>query len=786
MSYHRRPPVALPFCAGRALREQVRSTGGRVAEGISDLPRSKIDGAADDGTGEKSMDVKDLKQPVSLQCDSTDEIDRPVLSRRNYLLGSVAVGVHLVAPLSNAAAAPRKTGNIVKLDGSAGGKRFDGIGVVNGGGATSVLLKDYPEPQRSQILDFVYKPKFGASVSALLVEIPGDGNSTQGSMPSHMHTRDDLDYNRGYTWWIMKEAKRRNPKLSLDATAWSAPGWIGDNKNNEVNQVDRDNADFWSQDAVEYYIKWLEGLRSVHGLELDAIGCRNEKGASASFAKALKKALLTRNFKNVKLHAFDNWGENKLDFVSGMLRDKELRDAIDVISAHTFTEIPASPAVISAAKQMHKPIWNTEDHVYRKGFDCAISIVNCFNRNYHESGATKVVNWYDIGGLYPVEPYAEDPPAVLAWEPWSGHYKVREALWGYAHYGQFSEIGWTYLNGGSGRLDKGGTYVTLKSSDGDYSVILETRDAKINQTFQLEIASNLSTKPLCVWQSNAAEQFVRKSDLVMHGRVVTLTLEPNTIYSLSTTRGQQKGAFDGIPEARPFPFPYVENFDSYDVPKRTGYLPRYTADILGAFEITDRPDEKSGKCLQQVVPAPTLSWAPEWQPYTIIGDREWSDYEVSVDVWLKPGDTAGVMGRINHVGTGYGVIPKGYYLELKHSGECRLIAIRGKKDPNEIVGDAEQQRLIASGKSEGEGGELVLDSRKATLKSGQWVRLNLRLEGETLTGSIDGRPIVSGTSRLYTAGMAGLLVGQEPKHTSTPFFKSLIIDAVGEGSSVRS
>jgi len=732
------------------------------------------------------MDVRDQRNAVSVQRGSTDELGHPVLSRRNYLLGSVAVGVHLVTPLSNAIAAPRATGNTVKLDGSAGGKRFDGIGVVNGGGATSVLLKDYPEPQRSQVLDLVYKPKFGASVSALLVEIPGDGNSTQGSMPSHMHTRDDLDYNRGYTWWILKEARKRNPKLSLDATAWSAPGWIGDKENNESNQAQRDNADFWSQDAVEYYIKWLEGLRSVHGLELDAIGCRNEKGASVSFAKALKKALLSRKFENVKLHAFDNWGDKKLDFVSEMLRDKELRDAIDIISAHTFTEIPASPAVISAAKQMDKPIWNTEDHVYRKGFDCAISIVNCFNRNYHESGATKVVNWYDIGGLYPVEPYAEDPPAVLAWEPWSGHYRVHEALWGYAHYGQFSEIGWTYLNGGSGNLAKGGTYVTLKSSNGDYSVILETRDAKVNQTFQLEISGNLSTKPLCRWKSNAAEQFVRQSDLVMHDRVATLTLEPNTIYSLSTTRGQQKGGFDGIPEARSFPFPYAENFDSYKDPTQSGYLPRYTADILGAFEITDRPDNKPGKCLRQVVPAPTLSWAPEWQPYTIIGDRNWSNYEVNVDVWLKPGDAAGVMGRINHVGTGYGVIPKGYYLELKDTGECRLITIRGKKDPKELVGDAEQQRLIAAGKFEGEGGELVLDQGKAAFKSGKWVRLTLRMKGDTLTGLVDGRPIVSGTSRLYTTGMAGLLAGQESKRTSTPFFKSLRIDAVADEPSAKS
>ena len=74
----------------------------------------------------------------------------------------------------------------VEVKGDAGGKRFDGIGAVSGGGATSVLLKDYPEPQRSQVLDLLFKPKFGASMSALYVEIPGDG-TTQGTEPSHMH-----------------------------------------------------------------------------------------------------------------------------------------------------------------------------------------------------------------------------------------------------------------------------------------------------------------------------------------------------------------------------------------------------------------------------------------------------------------------------------------------------------------------------------------------------------------------------------------------------------------------
>jgi galactosylceramidase len=81
----------------------------------------------------------------------------------------------------------------IDLNGHAGGKRFDGIGAVSGGGATSVVLKDYPEPQRTQVLDLLFKPKFGASMSALLVEVPGDANATQGSELSHMHTRDDLN-----------------------------------------------------------------------------------------------------------------------------------------------------------------------------------------------------------------------------------------------------------------------------------------------------------------------------------------------------------------------------------------------------------------------------------------------------------------------------------------------------------------------------------------------------------------------------------------------------------------
>jgi hypothetical protein len=42
----------------------------------------------------------------------------------------------------------------------------------------------------------------------LKVEIGGDDQSTDGSESSHMHEPWDENYNRGYEWWLMKEAKK--------------------------------------------------------------------------------------------------------------------------------------------------------------------------------------------------------------------------------------------------------------------------------------------------------------------------------------------------------------------------------------------------------------------------------------------------------------------------------------------------------------------------------------------------------------------------------------------------
>ena len=75
----------------------------------------------------------------------------------------------------------------IVLDGNATGRVYEGLGAVSAG-ASSRLLIDYPEPYRSQILDYLFKPGYGAALQHLKVEIGADVNSTDGSEPSHMRS----------------------------------------------------------------------------------------------------------------------------------------------------------------------------------------------------------------------------------------------------------------------------------------------------------------------------------------------------------------------------------------------------------------------------------------------------------------------------------------------------------------------------------------------------------------------------------------------------------------------
>ena len=635
-------------------------------------------------------------------------------------------------------------GQTISVNGASSGRLFEGIGGCSGGGATSVLLMSYPEPYRSQILDLLFKPQFGASMTTQYIEIGGDGNSTQSTEPSHVHSQTDENYQRGWEWWLIKEAKKRNPGITLDGVAWACPGWVG-------------NGNFWTQDMCDYYVKWIKGLKASYGFDMDAIGCRNESGENIPFVKMLHTSLVNAGLSSTKVHAFDNWGSGKFNFLSQFATDTDLVKAVDVIGAHTTwispwseTKVPLPAAGVNSGKR----IWDTEEHIYSGpnppgfyGFPGALSIVDACNSNYIDMKVTKTIFWYLIAAYYPIESYY-DFSLGAASQPWSGNYVINPQLWAYAHYNQFVKLGWQYLDSacrtiGSSNAD--GTICALKSPDNkDFSIILETKGCTVNKTLTFNISGGLPTnKPLCVWKSTATAQFVRQADVTPSNGSFTMTFEPQTIYSISTTTGQQKGSFS-IPSAKAFPLPYYETYDHYTDPKLWGYMPYYNVDLTGVFEIANRPDG-SGKCLRQVLAQKSNAWGGEWTPLSMLGDQNWTDYEVSADVYFDNGGWAGVMGRIASPNAGY-------YLKLQPSGAWALYAATG-----------------------GAGSSLA--TGLATL-SGQWHNVKLRFQGSTITGFIENKQVCSVSNTTYTKGMVGLVTGDPSGTRNTAMFDNLLVNTV--------
>ena len=166
------------------------------------------------------------------------------------------------------------------------GPTFDGIGALSGGGGTSRLLYDYPEPQRAEILDTLFDTDGGA-LQIFKVEIGGDAQSTEATEASHMHTRDDENYERGYEWWLMAEAKRRNPEIKLYGLSWGAPGWVGDGQ-------------YFSDDNLAYHLNWLKGAKAVHNLTVDYMGIWNEHSYSMDWVVELRRTLDREGFSDVQ------------------------------------------------------------------------------------------------------------------------------------------------------------------------------------------------------------------------------------------------------------------------------------------------------------------------------------------------------------------------------------------------------------------------------------------------------------------------------------------------------
>lgn len=601
----------------------------------------------------------------------------------------------------------------IRIDFKKDGRIYEGIGALSAG-ASSKLLLDYPEEVRSQIFDYLFKPKFGASLQQIKVEIGGDVNSTDGTEPSHAHSRNEFlnpkpeYFQRGYEWMVLKEAKKRNPDIFLDCLEWGCPGWIGDGV-------------FYSQDNIDYIVSFMKGAKTYHGIDFDFTGVWNERPYNIEWIKQMRKTLDKNGLKDVKIIAADVFDWN---IATDMQNDKELNDAIYAMGIHYNERWKKDPYSSSeTAKSLNKSIRNSEGGPWKGDWDGFEYLVKLYNRNYIVGKSTNVITWSLITSYYD-NLSLPNSGLMMAKTPWSGHYEVQPAIWAAAHTTQFAEPGWQYVDSGCGLLKKG-SYVTLKSPDEkDFSMIIETVDTIGVQTITYKLSDNFADKSLHVWKSTREKcQFEKQADLKVRNNKFTIKLDGKSAYSITTTTGQTKGNYP-IPEDKSFPFPYHSDFEDATI----GQLPKYFMDQAGVFEVHQRQDRK-GNCLKQVITEQGTEWEIGQNPFvgTILGDTLWTNYEVQADVnILENTGCAKILGRVMEVSRG-GDFPNGYWFKINTSGSWVLYA-----------------------------GDQKIKSGKTKFEPFIQNHISIKFNGNTVSASVNNIEVVSVNNSKYTHGLAGI------------------------------
>jgi galactosylceramidase len=651
--------------------------------------------------------------------------------------------------------------SLFEIDVASVGPPLDGIGAISGGGATSRLLIDYPEPQRGDILDLMFKPYAGGNLQVLKVEIGGGAQTSDGSEATHMITEDDEDYTRGYEFWLMTEALARNPKIRLLGLPWSWPAWVQPFTDISL--------------PVKYVVNWVSGAKRHHGLDIYAVGIWNEDPTSDTYVIALRKGLDDSGFRLVKIvytDAGQGWP---------LPRTKAASEAVEVLGSHYpgTHALPSSETIASG-----KVLWASEDSPTPDFIgSCWARIVN---QNFAVANITSTLMWNLVNSYYQMFPFG-GRGMMTAIEPWSGHYETKSSLFVTAHTTWFTEVGsWHYLtkDRGSGQLQAGGSYVSLVDPiTSELTIVIEkmawestchgtwypkyfpSNYVTANETARFCFV-NATTESFAVWYShfeapdvstdplfNQSTYLKRQHDVVVDSSgCISIDISINSMLTITSRKNSiilaPRNAFipDStaglIPPTGSLLLPYNDGFEPSGGNRTEA---KYWSDIAGFFQLMPAPsgiggDARAGTVMQQMLPAPPVPFhSKNPQPVTLMG-QHWPSVNVSIDFWIAGGGSTDVFSDIPN--------------------SAALCVCCSASNINDVEGMwvlfyADSRMGVATSASRMKAPDAVKPAN-VTVGAGHWHHLEAACGANALWVKLDGKVILAGHPVRAAGGFVGL------------------------------
>ena len=570
----------------------------------------------------------------------------------------------------------------------------------------------------SEVLDFLFLPNFGASLHWLKVEIGGEALATEGSEASHARSLQELqrpNYDRGYEWRLMAEARRRNPAIGLYGLSWTWPGFLAGSSGGSSP---------WSDTALtaNYSISWVRGAERRHGLRVDVLGVWNERPFSAEYVKRLRAGLDAAGFRHTAILCDDG----KYSCAAAMLSDAHLMAAVSIVGGHG----PPTPQAV----QTGKPLWFSEDFHSHGGEAGGAVWAAQLNGRYLLHNMTATLAWNAVDAFYPGLAF-DNTGLMTARCPWSGQYEVLATVWATAHTTQFSRPGWHFLpvGGGSGLLREGGSFVTYveRGDRANFSIVVEKFSGDGGQvsaeTVGFCLAGSLRWAvgtPLSVWSSSfhsggPASYLERAAPISPDARgCFNLSVPVNSLWTVTTLASGGRGSHPPPAACADFPLPYASSFESCLPPAEADYF----SDVSGSWECV-ADGGSHGVVMRLQTPARPVSWEPaaDGSPLGVFGQRDWADISVTLDVRLNGASDsfmlavrANLRNATDHAALELEYVWPGLWLAWDTAGHWRL------------TDQANHGAVLASG------------SLPVVPSAGSWHTFALSACGDGLSASMDG------------------------------------------------
>lgn len=579
---------------------------------------------------------------------------------------------------------------------------YDGLGFISANNSSRLLLDYKSENPEAywQLIRYVFGQD-GLNMSLLKIEMGADVDSSSGTEPCVKRSADEeADVTRGAGYQLAADALSVNPNLHIDMLYWGLPNWVSTDGSYEAR--------------YQWYKQTIDSLYATYGVKTTYVtATQNEKAVDTDWIKYLRNALdaetdCAYDYSSIQIVAGEgvcSWG-----IADQMLKDEELMDAVDVISAHYTSWSSANAKKLQS--EYGKKVWFSEGSspmAYEtttcawdgngsglSGLNGMLDIATRLTQAMTE-GMTMyefqpvISAYYDGVTYYPKQ-------LITANSPWSGGYSLDAGYYMGLHFAQFIQPGWQMVDGacyGDGKaggdghaiVDSTFNYVTFVSDDlTDTSVVLVNNSAD-TVAYEISLANlNLASDRFYVWQTKGPDaatdadyyenMFQKLGYITPVDDTLTLVLEPYSMMTVSTldvTRADYASV-----ENEPLALPYTDDFEyadhDADFLASRGNAPLYTTDQGGAFEVAEVDGNQV--LMQQITEdiKPT-DWGYTSDPTTNLGDDTWSNYTVSVDVHFADDPTDS--SNSNYVGLGarYNLADyncSGYWIKLKEDGRVEL------------------------------------------------------------------------------------------------------------------